>query len=525
MSISYNGSFPENVALPFVTISDEPIYYGEKWGVVENVSLSGIITGCNEIELVSRRTAVLTLFLKDYKTLNIDDGKFIRNNVIVQSVNFEDSNHLGSIGFEVNLICYPEDYFLFSGVIDAVNEWTYEETDDSTVIINHNIQATGLKTDNISGIQNAKNFIDSKKKITAQVDLLSAQFVKIPNGRSAFLITEKESVDRLNGSVSLSRTYIVDALNSHNGVFRYLINKEEMLSDFIKVSVSGSYSGGIEANFADMRNEISGINFLEIAETAHSNLNVTPLEASFTESEDQKTIGFSFSYDNNPDGNVSLSTSVDMESQDDGSFIINLSGRVFGRGHLKKRYEDIKGYFAGLNLLELAESAATSFDPTISLNKNFQNYSHQKNEFTGEISFSASFNDKKEPPVAFDQLSYSITVRPSIQKVSYNNVVNKKDKIFEFWNLDYYTRGNVSISGSGTVKEGFSVQDAISSLTFEINSALGLYFEYVSILKESDSSGFSLNGQNINFSLDWSFETKGPINSTSSDLSRVSSLI
>lgn len=515
MSVTYNGqSFPQGVTPPFVSISDEPIFYGEKWGVLERVVLTGTIVDCDSSELVNKKLQVASMFSSDHKTLNVDGGKFVRNYVTVDSINFETSRYFGSLPFSINLTCYPSDYFSLSeNILNPVNEWTFQETDDSTVVVTHRVEATGIQGAN-SALDNARSFVDSNRVATSNVNTNLAQYINVDSNKTAVLTTENETVDRLSARVTLVRTYVFDQLNNHNGIFRYLVDRDETLGEFVQVSISGSYSGGLEADFGDMRDEIKSIDFHNIATSVQADVYDTPLEKTFQENESENTITFSLRYNNDPNL-ISVSSDVEITDEEDGGLTVSISGEVSGRGDLKSKYENVESYFENsLDIFSIAQSSLNLFDSDIQLNSNPVSYTYSKNKFTGKISFSASYTDRPNIPEEFDELSFTININPSLQKITNNHVVNQGSTHLEMWDLDYHTRGKVSISGHGVVKEGYSVQEAIKSISFEINNALDSYVRFVSIEKESASDGYSINGERIDFSTEWSFESQEPINSS-----------
>ena len=101
----------EDLPIPFVGVDREYVKAGERWTILNRVSLSGEIIGCTKKSLVDSQNAILAAFNEDFKTLEIS-GLDNMTLAKVISINFEGSDYLAAISYSIELEAY--DYSQFS---------------------------------------------------------------------------------------------------------------------------------------------------------------------------------------------------------------------------------------------------------------------------------------------------------------------------------------------------------------------------------------------------------------------------
>ena len=116
VTISY-GTFTFDGAentypVPYLSRSNEMVYYADKWCQATKISLAGQVTGTYD-EINTRRSAILTAFAEDFKDLTVvDDGSTILtfSKCVVRSVSFDPSN-IGAASYSIELDCYQSSDF------------------------------------------------------------------------------------------------------------------------------------------------------------------------------------------------------------------------------------------------------------------------------------------------------------------------------------------------------------------------------------------------------------------------------
>ena len=100
-----------------------------------------------------------------------------------------DPSNIGAASYSIELDCYQSSDFNGTfGVMDPVNQWSFNEGDDSLITINHTISARGFKTSN-SAITNAKNFVSGRIGGLTNISLFQT-------GESAFLMSRDEKINK-----------------------------------------------------------------------------------------------------------------------------------------------------------------------------------------------------------------------------------------------------------------------------------------------------------------------------------------
>jgi hypothetical protein len=431
-SITYdNFTFKEPI--PLVSKNEEIINYGDRWGQITKISLQGQLTGVcpNDFnQLISGQNNLISGFSRDFKPFTIsENGKtiFTSDTCTVRSINFDQSKYVKMLNYTIELDCYERDLFTQSfGVLDPVNEYTFTENEDQSLIINHNISAKGINTSTFSAMDNARNYVYALTGYNPSIIPININ----NSNYTPLLRSYTENINRLNGTYGIQESYIVDISNNAYINPQYFtrytttINKS-INTDFDSISIQGSIQGAKRTPFSGVRYYASGLNLFNICANdfgSSTQLNNIPISLSFDENQAANTINFNATYDTNiiydedfdyvvPNSYFDANTDI---SKDTITSItsVSISGPIVTRGgNLKQKYESAKALITEIisangNIpIYLYSQANTAYSKVrsimnipsaIILNSNFRSFSITDNPEKGEISLSATFDDKDQ---------------------------------------------------------------------------------------------------------------------------------
>jgi len=446
-SIKYDN-FIFNEPVPFVSKSQEIINYGDRWGEITKITLEGQLTGAcpNDFgQLITGQANLISGFSRDFKKFIISENNktiFESDTSTVRSINFEQSPYVKLLNYTIELDCYEKDLFTQTfGVLDPVNEYNFTENEDKSVTINHNISAKGINTSTFSAMDNARNYVYSLTGYNPSIVPIN-----IPNTNyTPLLRSYTENINRLNGTYGIQEVYVVDISNNpyiNNQYFtRYTTSISKNLNnDFDSISIQGSVQGSKRESFENIRTYASALDLYSICqENFGGQLNPTPISLSFDENRAANSINFNATFDNNiilddvlaspeyfdPVIDISKDTITSITT-------ISISGPIIARGNLKNKYAQIKIFLQNIigiyghpanYLYDQANNAYTKLKSVLNipsniiLNSNFRSYNITDNPEKGEITLSATFDDKDMPPsTSFTKSnSFEISYEPKIE--------------------------------------------------------------------------------------------------------------
>jgi len=428
-SITYdNFTFKEPI--PLVSKNEEIINYGDRWGQITKISLQGQLTGVcpNDFnQLISGQKNLISGFSRDFKPFTIsENGKtiFTSDTCAVRSINFDQSKYVKILNYTIELDCYERDLFTQSfGVLDPVNEYTFTENEDQSLTINHNISAKGINTSTFSAMDNARNYVYALTGYNPSIIPININ----NSNYTPLLRSYTENINRLNGTYGIQESYVVDISNNAYINPQYFtrytttINKS-INTDFDSISIQGSIQGAKRTPFSGIRYYASGLNLFNICANnfgSSTQLNNIPISLSFDENQAANTINFNATYDTNIiyDEDYSNFTTSYFDANTDISkdtitsiTSVSISGPIVARGgNLKQKYEsakelvnriiqdygDITTYlYIQANLAYISIKSIMNIPSLITLNPNFRSFSITDSPEKGEISLSATFDDK-----------------------------------------------------------------------------------------------------------------------------------
>lgn len=462
VKVHYNGENPfQNIApTPFISVGEELIRYGNRFGSIETLTLNGNITGkCNDFnDLISKQNSLLQKFSTDFKTLEIfEDGIptpiYSRPYVKVENISFESANYVGILPFSINLNIYPSEFFTgVYGILDPVNQTSYTEQKDGTVNITRSFSARGFNTDtnNNNALNNAITYV---RNITGQAPI-TPKFITSP-GSTLRPRQISETIDRMNSTYSVDIEYVYRKGATSNSIFSYTIdiNYNEEVGIY-SVSINGNLSAGIgtsieslRTEFAGLRNNIFNLAFSRFKEiTNKTYLNSIPLNFNITEDPLENVINFTYSYDSDPytvkfDKNFSLNYDYPTDL-----YTLGFNGTLTTRGSQNGKMAILESELSKINVKSLAQAFyASKVGSTSSvLNTNYKSYEIRRDINNPQITISAQFDNSPIPPRNFKTFNYSISITPSIYVFNPVQFLNGDNGAFK---MNYYKRGSLSVNG------------------------------------------------------------------------------
>lgn len=526
VKVYYNGENPFDgiTTTPFVSISDEMIRYGDRFGAVENINLIGNITGqCQNFDFfITKQNLLLEKFSTDFQPFAIlQDGEpapiYSGNFIKVNSIDFEQSSYDGLLPFSVSLTSYPSEFFTgIYGILDPSDNTRYTEQQDGTVTVSREFSARGFNTDANSNnaLSNAINYV---KSLTGQARI-TPKFISAPNGA---LIPRQisETINRMESVYSVNIEYLYRKNSTSQSILSYAIDiSYDEENGVYNATFDGSLSAPIGTSMSSLVTDFKRFksNIFDIVLTRfrqvtnYQYLNSTPLNFNINENELENTISFNYAYSSDPysvkfDKNFSLSYDYPTDL-----YSLNFNGTLTSRGPQKVRMETLESELSKINIKSIAQNfyqtmVGSTSDP---LNVNYKNYDVKKDITNPQITISAQFDNSPIPPPGFKTFNYSVSISPSFYIHNPVQFLNGDNGAFD---MNFYKRGQVSVQGQASFATSTNNVTLVRSKAEEI---LNVYVgkmagkRRVRIEDNIERDVFSIeNGYSYNFTLTDTCET------------------
>lgn len=451
----------------------------------------------------------------------------VYNNVIVDSISFSENKYVKILPYTINLSCYPSDYFSqVANILEPKDSWEYVETENGVLEMTHTISARGVNSTGGSSnaYQNAVNFVNSR---TGFSNFVNPEFIQ--NYRSSGILTSQKSVpNRLEGSYSLTETYRLDqAQPCDYGVLRYDVTVSQPQNGYKTASIQGVLQGGFNDDFELTKNRFNSFDvYSNLIYSINSgiNFNHIPVNKQVSEDSQNRTISFSYNYDDNPVPQTSLDYTLQVNSGVN-EIQIDVNGSIVGRGELKNRWELVSGFYSEVfSPYILANSGYLGYvgeNLTGNLNKNTLSESVSFDKFNGIISFSYSYSDKSAPlDGVIENIDYGLSFTPAIRRIISKPLVIQNGTTgvsnYETLDLNYISRGHLGVNGSAYGVRSSNLDISISG----VKNILGNIAQEEIYSKGYDSvylDSYSLTTTKdnlINFNLLWSYESPDALGNT-----------
>lgn len=348
--VTYNGLAPWGSgiggAIPFVSVDVEEIWQGGRIGYVRTVTLNGTIPNSGTAQITGIRNCFATNF-KPFSAPNIT-----MSGAMVQELSFSPQNFIGKVEWSAVL----KDYSGFSlNVNGPVDEVSFQDQQDGSVIVNHRISAQGVNTTGnaIAAFDNARSFVLGRTGLST-INALTTSFISATNKTNIYAVSQQEIINRATQTYGITEVFRYDPLrNVVNGTCRRFTTElsSGINDDYIQVSVNGLYQVGKDAYDSGLFAQVSRAELYNLAATIFSGLN--PLPAAFnvdaesaSENLYTRTINVRAVFDN-----ISSDSFFDYEfdvSKDfhNGIAQISIRGQIMGSGrHVRRKFDSAKSFF------------------------------------------------------------------------------------------------------------------------------------------------------------------------------------
>lgn len=478
ISAGYGSSATESQPVPFFSESKEMIDIGSfRWGQRCNLTLDGQLTGRGNLELFTYDQSnrippnqpapvsdtltghlenLVSRFNSNFKDLSIvEDGVEILNypNCRVDSINFNESTMGSIIDYSISLSSYANFSGTF-GVLDPVETISYSQQENGLINATLEISAKGFKTDSKDAFYNAKDFVLSRlptaSNAQANWDHPFPGFMGFRAGNPLRLSTT-ESIDRLNATYGVTENYLIDPNNTTTNVSgiaeSYSVSWETGIElDEVTVSVEGTFRGGKELPFSDLRiqadNTAIGNQTLyknAVAESKVTDLIEQPISKTVNEDAYNNTVSINATFTNNQlltntslngiskYGAVWYDPTVDFDYDNIKEKIsVSISGPILTNVSLRKeKWNAIYDYLtntiythadgpAGF-IRNIANEVYTPlFGTSYPLHPEPLSLTVAMNENAGTIDLSATFDNRDFFHSQVSDIEYTVNVKPSL---------------------------------------------------------------------------------------------------------------
>jgi len=516
VSIQYNGQIiASGQPVPFVRREEEMIRYGERWANRTTLTLQGTLTGLDYTSLLAAQSGLISNFSQDFQELQIvQDGEIIFDNtsVWIRSITFPETNYVVLLPYSVVIDCFDSGFFSgYFGVLDPVDEWSFDQQADGRVRMTHNVSARGFNT-SVGAFDNARNFVLGRTGWSGQIS--PAFITGIPP--SPCLQSFGEKLNRFEGNYSITEDYLYDPYSSGCVFFRYSTEYDcDTLEGRTSVAVRGELQGGLSQTINDVRTRYSGINIFAIAQSADVSNSIGNqfISRGITEDQASRKISFDILYDNIPvnASGVFFDYSTQIETNDDGITRASLNGNIKGRGDLGTRWGYVQAYYSGLNLFPLISGAYTdASQSTIPLNPTILSSGVSFNQFSAEIGVNAVYDNRPTPSgSSFSELDMNYGFSNGVQKVgAIPLLINDCGKSYYLVDLGYASRSAFSVEGTAKPLCGLTAVGTLPALKTLVDAiaAQEITGNRMVLTKHDFTTSSLAEGELIKFACAWSFE-------------------
>jgi hypothetical protein len=527
------------IAKTEITTNKQLLYYGKEWADGVQINIKGSVR-VDEGKIEDVYT-LPPLLLADYKrgfgSYNIRGHEI--ETAIVKNVNISNSGP-GKYDFSVDFEGYNFTANGVFGILDPVNEWTVAQQDDGQVQLTHTISARGLTA---TGLANPTDVKTALKRASGFVAGLIG-FVGYNSGllkddlgvNPPCLVSSGTMANEMNGLYQVTEQYILDPDSPNPGVVRYNVTCQSSMETILTATVNGEIHGCSEANanelyaafdfagavmgclsgcvdaggenlnwpgknnqrvswYNDWWNGSSWGTFPPATETS-----LTLLSKNRSADSAGRKITFSAVYNTDKDG-VFVDTTIKTAK---GVFTtVDVGGTIRARGDIANRWNEVEVSYGGEEMAFGMIPAGSSQFP---FNPDPLSFSNTFNEYGGEITFSATYNDRELPPEGFIKFNYSISINPPLKKYSAEPQLFKQGQ-YHITDLGYVERGTVSIQGQGITRKGILPSSMESfCLGLAEDKCLQSVGKTEDYRKESESTSIDDNSRKISFQQSWSYE-------------------
>ncbi len=457
---------------PYISLSDDVITYGNRWGISQRIVLNGVITGNSFDDLYTAQTGLVDIFSSSYKVLKVLEGAddtVVTGEVAafsgcsVQGVSFDNAPYNKVVNYSVELVSYPSGLTGFFsgnyGILDPKDEINITPGSDGVGTITHSVSARGFVINTIDdAIDNVKSYVASRTGVSRVLTLPLATSIDNSGSFTPVLVSISENLDRLNLTYSIEESYRFKTITGDSeSAQNYSFNNYNLVSystsltsgagdDFVTASIQGEIKAGItgatgDALISGLINQLSGLNPYAVISGKYGSPNgfkfcEDPIEVSINEDRKARKVGFNISYDNLEfyssandqivfNGcylDATISHNIDDLSSID---TLEVRGEVKCRGSVSNKYTKSLDYVTELftagtspsaprlyTLVNDYYSAYYSSSPKFTLNSQPVSVQVEANPLLGTVSLTVTY-DNKDRFLGLSTSDYSIEYTPA----------------------------------------------------------------------------------------------------------------
>jgi len=506
---------------PFVSMSQDIIDFGNTWNQVTNITLEGQITG-RYVGAQSYRylneslTNLISGFSTNFSNFTIREtgvNIYSVDSVVVKSIDVQSSNWYGVLPYKIELTAYESNLFTSNfGVMDPVDEISYQDEDGHFLSYTRKISAKGLNVNGKNAIRNAKDWVLNRKSTDPGVKLSLVKDNPLKN----FLIeSESEIIDRFNGTYSIEIKYRknIDQSSPKDAFLNYSVDVSfDEDSGIITATINGSLSGNI---MSILHNEYKNLNLHFICNSTveklfSQNLSTRIVSSNISENENENILNFSATFNNDYSDDIIVDANVEYNLDHILCIsTVNVSATISCKyGDMKQRWAKVENYFKNtFNAFVLANEVYT--EETSSQKSLFSQAITESityKEFDATIDYSAEFSDKKRSLDSnIANMSSNVTYAPSVQ-IYGTNISATKFREHNIQDLGVAKRSTLQISVSAIGKPSSSKQSVINAATNEVARVRSNYIGSSNSVLEDQSFEISENPHTVSISETRSFE-------------------
>lgn len=440
----------------------------------------------------------------------------------ITNISFPSNNYAFIQPFQITLEAY--DSSLFSGaygVLDPNKEITYTENPDRIVNITHTVSARGFNTSSTynNALANAKHWVQSRTGLNNPIE---PHFINYCSGIHPCLRSVNESIDRTNATYSIVETYTSDSLWTGAGRFKFTSQLNSGLNDgFSTLQLQGELQGCRFQDIDELRNVYFDLDKYSIASQEYENLtksidlNPTPLTSGITEDPFNKILTFELLFDNDPRDKLRFSykTNFDFDFISD-TITACIEGRVESRGPIQTRWQDVSGYYTGINLFNLLQGPYYNFTNSLTdapyltgypLHPHPQSRSLAIDRFNATIDWSQCHTNKRLSPSGFDDFDYTLSWTPAIHQYKSSPCLDGEGT-YVIFDLGYASRALLEVNvNNALISPDISLEEGIARGKNEIAALRAQYFSGNRMHLESQTEARTNRSQNKLSSLQATF--------------------
>jgi hypothetical protein len=525
IKILYNNQdlFKDIAPIPFISSEQNFIDYKNTWNQVTNLKMQGQITGrylgeTSFFELNRSLNILKERLSSNFKELEIkqdNDILFKAERAIFDSLSIPEDKWYGVIPFEINFTVYEPSLFNnYYGIIEPQENLEFKEEDFGIASVTHSLSAKGLKINNKSPLENAKEWVVSRKDNFNKINPILID----PNGSDYLLDSVKEEINRIEGFYSWEGVYQkTRSIESPKNCFlNYSIDISSGVNDgYVVTNIEGSLT---KNTLPVLREELDKINFYNIANSNTVSsvgviLNSKPIENSVTEFEYENKISFNYTFNNDYSSDVVNNYSVDISSDNIKNITtVTLNTEIFAKyGDTKTKWEKVKNFYK--NSFDPFSLANAEYRKEISnrvlYNKKL-NESATFDEFNARINFSATWDDKYQHfSDKILSLQSTVNLKPSV-KIYVPNASAVTPGDHNVQDLGTARRARADFDVTAIAKPNSSMQEALSAAQSELGRIKSNYGVGRGVL-ENNNETINPDLKSVNLKESWLFE--GPISS------------